>query len=147
MLLTVVSIGGAGTFYLVAVFVARVIASLGLGRTLVWITVGDDGSLRLVYLGLVVGVALLALVAWLPLIGWLVNFVALALGLGAIILTIIHSFSRSGPVPQPVQLPSTIEAGRAIPPPTIEDVTDEPGLSNLPEGFDWWGEDQDSKRD
>ena len=141
LLLGVMGGGAAGGFYIVALFVSRVIFSLALGRAIVWLIIGDDGSLRLLYLSLAVGLALLALVAWLPVLGWMLNFAALALGLGAILITFMQQLSRPGPAPQPVQIPSRVEVARYIPPPTIEDQPNDPGMRNLPEGFDWWGDD------
>lgn len=73
-----------GTFYFLAIFIARAIFSLGLGRFLVHVTLGRDGTQRTDALNMVVGVIVMAFLAALPAIGFLFNAAALFMGLGAI---------------------------------------------------------------
>lgn len=146
MALGAVDLGGAGIFYFVAIYVSRAVVALGLGRLVVRLALGDDGSARVGYISLVVGAAILSLLAWLPFVGSVVTALALALGLGAVIMAVTRIQFREPPRPQPhsaTVLPRRIESSRQIlPPPVIEDGPSSPGMENLPEGFEWWDEDE-----
>lgn len=137
------NIGGAGAFYFVAIYISRIVVCLFVGRVLVRVSLGDDGTSRMAYLNLVAGVALLSALGVLPYIGSAINALALAFGLGAIFITL--SQWREIPRRQPVAvpLPTTSGAIRQIPPPPIaEERPLGPGMQNLPEGFEWWDDDE-----
>jgi cytoskeletal protein CcmA (bactofilin family) len=85
VVLLLFDVGGASLFYFVAIFVARSIFCLAIGRRLVRFIFEDDGSMRFLYVGLAAGSLLVALLVSLPYIGWLLNAITLFLGLGAII--------------------------------------------------------------
>lgn len=135
--LGVVNIGGASAFYFIAIYISRIIVSLAVGRLLVRLALGDD---RMAYLNLLTGVALLALVVFIPVLGTIVNGVALALGLGAIFLTIAQFRGFNRPRAAPVTIPSAPEDARQMPPPIVEDAPRGPGMDNLPAGFRWWND-------
>ncbi len=146
MALGAVDIGGASLFYFVAIYVSRVVVALGLGRVVVRLVLGDDGSARIAYISLGVGVAIVALLAWLPLVGSVITALILALGLGAVTMAGTRIQFREPPRAQAqgaVALPTRMVAPRQIPPPpVIEDKPSPPGTDNLPDGFNWWDEEQ-----
>jgi hypothetical protein len=133
-------IGGASVFYFVAIYISRVIVCLALGRAIVWGIWGYDHSPRVLYVSLLIGVGILAVLVWIPVIGWIFNALALGFGLGAICLTIAQFDVRSqAAVAQPTLHPGT---NRPIPlPPMIDDKSSAPGMDNLPNGFQWWKDD------
>ena len=133
------NIGGTGAFYFIAIYVSRVIVCLFVGRTLIRVTLGDDGTPRMNYLNLLAGVAALSILGFLPFVGSIINAVALALGLGAIAITVTQWRSIARRQPAPVPFPKIPGAMRQIPPPPItQDRPAGPGMQNLPEGFEWW---------
>ena len=143
-----------GSFYFLAIFVARAVFCLGLGRFLVHATIGLEGTQRINFLSMVVGVFVLALLAALPAIGFLFNAAALFMGLGAITSVFLEWLqymrdttygnvraSQAGQTTLPPRYmpeseisaisPTTDTQVRYLPPPS-SDI----GLKNLPEGFD-----------
>jgi cytoskeletal protein CcmA (bactofilin family) len=135
----VLNIGGASAFYFVAIYVSRVIVCLAAGRMLVRLALGDDGGM--IYLHLLVGVALLSILVFIPIIGGAINAITLALGLGAIFLTLTQIRGTSRRQAAPVTLPAALQTARQIPPPIVGDAPRGPGMDNLPEGFRWWDKD------
>ena len=138
VVINVVNLGGAGIFYFVAIFVARVVVCLAAGRFVLRILFGDSAGRRADIVALLIGIGLLALLGSLPLVGWLINAVAVFLGLGAILNLIqreIDSARRS--VPLTAELTGE-GAPLRIPPPIVDTHTTEPGMDNLPNGFSWW---------
>lgn len=131
--LGVINIGGAGAFYFITFFIARAVVCLALGRFLVQLTLGDSG--RLLYIPLVIGVALLSLLIYLPVIGLVINALVLALGLGAMSQAVMQMrpAARRAPV-----LPELRTTTSLVPPPIIEPQPRGPGMDNLPQGFRWW---------
>jgi cytoskeletal protein CcmA (bactofilin family) len=137
-------IGLSLLFFFVAIFISRVIVCLWLGRALVRGFLGDDGSMRLTFISLLVGVVLLALLSPLPVIGWVVNALALFLGLGAIVITLQGQLRVYRDVPplvthhpgMPILPPR--DSARNVPPPILDDRVYAPGMDNLPEGFTFW---------
>ncbi len=87
VLLGLFNVGGISVFYFIAIFVARVVVALGIGHLLLRIIRGRRLSVTRprVYLSLLIGVMLLALLISLPTVGFLVNGAALFLGLGTVI--------------------------------------------------------------
>lgn len=136
VLLTVATLGSTGIFTLVVVFVSRVLVALFVGRLIVRVAIGDDGSRRVTTISLFVGVIVLALLASLPVFGWVLNLVAVFFGLGAIV---VHFAMQLRPSYErlPILVYRTPDA--APPPPTlVEDTGRSPGMDNLPAGFRWW---------
>ncbi len=140
-LLGLIFLLGASIFYFVAIYVTRVIVALGLGRALMRMGPGDSHHPRIAYVHLLAGVALLAVLYSLPLIGWLLSAVSAFLGLGALLLIIRGQVRmiRDAPGTRVRLLPRL----REIPaiPPMIGDSKRPPGMDNLPEGFRWWEDD------
>jgi hypothetical protein len=146
------NVGGASLFYFVAIFVARSIVCLALGRRLLRLVFEDDGKIRFLYLGLVLGSVLVALVVSLPLIGWLANALTLFLGLGAIVnlvqveLRSIREGNLYGAADTPpsanrpynVSVEPPLLAEKVAPRPRRPRPRHTVGTDNLPEGFVWW---------
>ena len=138
-------VGAVSAFFFVAIFVSRIIVCLWAGRTLMRLVLGDDGSSRVTYLSLILGVALLALLSPLPVVGWILNALALFLGLGALVIGGQAQFRlyRDVGAPMPLRvstpiLPRRPDNARPFPPPIIHDNAQPVGMENLPEGFTWW---------
>lgn len=158
LVLGLVNIGGVSVFYFVAIFLARTLVGLGIGRAIMRFRFNrsdvEDSPMR--YLALFVGVFLLALIVSLPVIGILFNALALFWGLGAILNEIITEFNRvrdntptatsvprwytaSATVhPEPPAI-SSADIPSVLSPPPVEDQAfgSTPGSQNLPDGFDW----------
>jgi cytoskeletal protein CcmA (bactofilin family) len=153
LLLTLVSgtllgtlVGTTSIFFLIAIFISRVIIGVWLGRVLVRAALGDDGSARITYLCMIVGVGILALLSPLPVIGWVINALTVFLGLGAVIIngqTQFRIYRDGGPampvrVGVPLLPPRRPQAARPFAPPMIDDHNSSVGMENLPDGFSWW---------
>ncbi|MCB9453205.1 MAG: hypothetical protein H6672_17370 [Anaerolineaceae bacterium] len=139
-------LGATSTFYLIVLFFARVVAALFVGRLIVRVTVGDDGSMRVTTISLVVGILLLAALAALPAVGWVFNWGAVLLGMGAVVRAVYQAYLHrrdailAPPPPrmEPPPLPRYPEEARHYPPPIIGSSPRPPGMENLPPGFVWW---------
>lgn len=151
------NVTGVSIYYFIAIFIARVVVCLALGQVLVRLALGDDGSQRILFISLFAGVFILAVLSSIPTFGWIFNALALALGLGAILIMLqnqLRTLRERTLVPSPYaaryvferQLPPRPEAARQLPPPMLDEAPRPIGTDNLPEGFDWWGErpDRDS---
>jgi hypothetical protein len=143
MAMVLLNIGGAGLFYFAAVYLARLVACYVVGRLIIQLVLGDDGTARMMYFNLLTGVALLAILAFLPLVGGLVNLLALVFGLGGIFMHLTQQHFQQLPRRLPVSSSqfAAPDSLRQIPPPIIEPELRGPGMENLPEGFRWWPED------
>ena len=156
VVLGLANIGLASVFYFTAIYIARVVFALAIGRFILRrILRRDDGTLRALFFSLGLGLLALAIVASIPVIGWAFNALALFLGLGAILAVLRAQMKRfmaassSGPAPPPARyttqtlprLPYFPEDARQFAPPIIDDPPQTPGTENLPQGFDWWGDD------
>lgn len=163
VVLGLANIGGASIFYFTAIYVARIIFAFALGRLIVHLLLNDDGSLRFQLISLLLGIFIVAFIGAIPVIGPGFNALALFLGLGAILTVLQNAINRFRAVGLSVSaiangyssaakerlplLPA--RTGRTedddmpdFAAPVIEDRSpDEIGLDDLPEGFDWWGED------
>lgn len=137
-------VGGSSGFYFVAIYVSRVVVCLAAGRVIIRAVVGDDGSQRVTYLGLLVGAAALAVLVWLPVVGVLANGLGLGLGLGAIIILVQQRSGRRAAPGSASLLPTHSAAARQIPPPIYDVPPSGPGMNNLPEGFQWWDDEPKS---
>ncbi len=136
----VLNVGGASIFYFTAVYISRLIVCLALGRFVVRLTLGDNTGM--IYLNMLVGVGLLSVLIFIPFAGSVINGLTLALGLGAIILSLNQLRSVQRRTAAPVRLPTAPEDARQIPPPVVEEVPRGPGMDNLPSGFRWWSDDE-----
>jgi hypothetical protein len=163
VVLGLANIGAASIFYFTAIYVARMVVALGIGRFIMRLLKRYDGSTKALFLSLMIGDFLLALATTFPIsiIGWGINAIAAFLGLGAILILLqakVRAFLDSAPN-APVKRSaygSTVSA-KATTPRRLPFLTDRSrvyqstiageqvpaGMENLPEGFDWWGEDED----
>lgn len=138
---------GVTVFYLTAIFISRVMLCLVIGRAIVSLARREENTLRMSLISLVVGVFILSTIMSLPVIGLIISAVAAFLGLGAILISIQMQFSayRETLVSLPPRMPrftgGTIENPRSLPPPTLSDEPKQPGMENLPEGFEFWKDD------
>ncbi len=146
--LGLVDVGLIGSFYFCAIFAARAVFALGLGRLVMQVATGRANARRRPRLSMLIGVALLALLTAVPGLGFLFNAGALFLGLGAIASSIMGWLramrrSRSGGAspaggvgwsvedePQSANIAPTAQA--ELPPLLPANL----GLEDLPVGFD-----------
>ena len=137
-------IGAGLLFFFMAIFVSRVIVCLWVGRALVRAFLGDASTTQLLLLSLIIGVGILGVLSSLPLIGWIVNALALFLGLGAVVIAIQGQFrnyrdvSPAMPPRTGRQFLSISSNPQRLPPPILDDQPKGVGMDNLPEGFVWW---------
>jgi hypothetical protein len=136
VLFAVFDLSTMGFYFFVAFFITRVIVALALGRFIIRRLFGSDTSPRALIASLLLGITVLALFASLPVVGWLVNALALFLGLGAI-LTLLQEKLEQSRTARTIAPTDSIEAEQ-VPPPMVEDSAGEPGSENLPAGFKWW---------
>lgn len=138
VVINVINLGSAGIFYFVAIFAARVVVCLAAGRFILRMLFGNTSEQRTDIIALLIGIALLAIAGSLPLVGWLINALAVFLGLGAILNLIQRQIERTRQVP--ALAPELTGEGEPlrIPPPIVDPRPTEPGMDNLPEGFNWW---------
>ncbi|RMG72909.1 MAG: hypothetical protein D6711_12070 [Chloroflexi bacterium] len=162
IVLGLANIGGASIFYFTAIYITRVVVALALGRFLLRVLIRqrlilEESSWRYLALSMAFGVVLLSILGAIPVIGWGFNALALFLGLGAILSALRMQYRKlrnNTPPPRtPMtmtrftpdmmpQLPYLPEQARQFAPPLIDESPglDGPGMDNLPEGFNWWGE-------
>lgn len=138
--------GGTSVFYFVTIFISRVLVCLVLGRGIVRAVIGDDGSMRVTYISLLTGAALMGVLAMIPSFGLFFSAFAAFLGLGAVLMLIqtqLRSYrDRSPGVPSRVVFTRRSEPGRPMPPPMLDDGNIPLGMDNLPAGFEWWDDDK-----
>ena len=111
IVLALVNIGGVSLFYFMAIFIARMVVALAIGRLLLRLTLPRDLNLPRDMIALVAGVFMLALIVSLPVIGWLFNAATLFLGLGTILNVLLDQFRRirdSAPTAVPDYAPSPV---------------------------------------
>ena len=97
VVLGLVNIAGISVFYFVAIFGARALVGLAIGRLILrtlFLRTDVDENRWMPVLALVIGVGLLSLLTALPTFGILFNAFALFVGLGAILNVVITSFRR-----------------------------------------------------
>lgn len=157
IVLGLTNVGSASIFYFVAIYIARIVVAVAIGRFIVRLILRlpDDGTWRYMVLSMVVGVLILSLLGSIPAIGIGLNALALFFGLGAIlsmVRTQYKKFTRPtspslSPTASPIftpdflpRLPYLPDEAANFPPPLIED-TPPLGSDNLPEGFKWWQSD------
>ena len=141
-----------GGFAFVILFVARLVISYMIGNRLARRFITIDDRLLFMLFSLLIGTLIYALVANLPVpvVGLLLNAIGVFMGLGAIVLhgrTLYQRTARTYPA-LPAHLPApppALEAlrGNAPEPPPDSGDRPAPGMSNLPDGFRWWGADRE----
>ena len=146
--LALIDIGLIGVFYFTAIFIARSVVGLGVGRLVLQVALGPDHARRSPRLSVLIGVALLSLFASLPVVGFLFNAGALFVGLGAIAGAALESLQKfrlrqlrsavpaayaASPAPQS---PKSATASPAAAPLALPPIARGIGLDDLPEGFD-----------
>ena len=135
--------GTVSVFYFTAIFVSRVLVAFLLGKIIVRAAIGDDGSQRVMFISLAVGILLMSVVVSLPAIGIIFSAITAFMGLGAILIVINNQLRMMREqIPAPAlrvkAIPGVRRApARTVAPPMLEDGYG-PGMDNLPEGFDWW---------
>lgn len=131
----VITLGGAGAYFFVAIYISRVIVCLAMGRLILRVVLGERLEGRWNYVALALGVLILAVISSLPMIGDVFNALALFLGLGAILTLVQRELDHARhPTPTRARSAGTLQ----IPPPILEDLPSGPGMDNLPDGFKWW---------
>lgn len=136
-----------GMFYFGAIFVARALFALGIGRLALQVALGRGRARRMPRLSIIVGAALMALLSTLPAIGFVFNAGALFMGLGAIASASMAGLNAlrgsplhgsmavegnpGGPFDPQMAGPGPAPAGGTVP--LLEA---EQGLVDLPPGFD-----------
>ena len=142
VLLIAVNLGMLGAFYVLLVFVARIVISLWLGRWILARLPFANGRQNNALVQLAVGAAVLALLFALPVVGWWLSVIGAVLGLGALIRQLQGGWGMFGvaasPARTPHPAPRTSQDARQYPPPMLDGGTYAPGMDNLPEGFQWW---------
>jgi hypothetical protein len=133
-------------FYVVAIFVSRVLICIAFGRVVLRVLKWSASARTLPYVNLAVGALLLALAFALPVVGWLFSAVCAFLGLGAILANIQGQVEarRQGAYVRTagaLVLPAHPEEARQFPPPILDSGRTAPGMENLPTGFHWWDDD------
>jgi hypothetical protein len=94
VVLAMLNIGGGSLFFFVAIFLARALVGLGIGRFLLRLALGRSAEIRLQFIGLVIGVFILSAAVSLPIVGPFINAAALFLGLGTILNVLLDAFRR-----------------------------------------------------
>ncbi len=158
LLMLIVNTLTIGGFSFVILFVARLVFAYLFGSRLARRLTGMDDRLAYNLLSLLLGALFYALVVNVPLpvIGLLINGVAIFIGLGALALHARQVYQRAfrpypPPAPRPVPVPSpaleALEAlrGETPPPPPDSDEHPGPGMTNLPPGFNWWRSERDDE--
>jgi cytoskeletal protein CcmA (bactofilin family) len=136
--------GAASIFYFTAIFVSRVVVALMIGKIIVRGAIGDDGSQRIAFISLFLGIFLLSVLVSLPVVGIIVSAVTAFMGLGAILIVVsnqMRALRDSIPTTSLRMNPLTTARRtdtRSLPPPIVVDDGPEPGMDNLPPGFEWW---------
>ena len=159
--LSILLIGGALIFYLTAIFVARALFALALGRLLLRLLWARDDTNINAYMALFVGTICLSIIVTLPVVGWVANALALFLGLGGILHVLLERIrymrgdvpdvDQDDPVPDgpTISVESSSDEDRpatetqrpqiepkAATQPRKLDGPPAPGMNDLPEGFD-----------
>lgn len=114
IVLGLANIGGASIFYFTAIYIARLVVGLAIGRVIFRLLLQerDDGSWRYLVGSMLLGLWLLAMLGTIPVVGWGFNALALFVGLGGILSVLRAQLARLG----------STDPG---PPPTLPAVTRE----------------------
>jgi hypothetical protein len=148
VVLGLANVGLASVFYFTAIYIARIVVALAIGRFLVHLFADDDPSeLRWRLVSLAVGILLVALAGAVPVFGTVFNALILFLGLGAILNQLRVQFQRYRESNQPAPPRRTQETVKVFPytpeePLVTEETLKGLGMENLPDGFEWWRDDE-----
>ncbi len=130
------------SFYFAALFISRVLVAFFIGRLLVRVAIGDDGSQRIAFASLFVGLLITAILISLPGFGTLISWLAALIGLGAMTLAVqqaLQALRYPSALPLRPPIPPAQRSGIILPPPPpLDDSAAPPGMDNLPPGFRWW---------
>jgi hypothetical protein len=161
VVLGLANIGGASVFYFAAIFIARIIVGLAIGRLMLRLVRHDDYNLRDQFISLAVGLWALVMLTNIPIVGLVFTAIALFLGLGALLSVLrvqYERFREAGIPPTPTEMyagprgqvirylpePRIAETDPASTQPsrgersTIPQPRSRVGLEDLPPGFNWW---------
>lgn len=144
MALGVFNLGGGGVFLFLLLHVARVLVALALGRGLHHQLRRRSRRVYGVRAELLAGAVPVVLLVTLPAVGPLANIVVPLTGFGAISLALWHMRSPVTRMRQPAALPAPVQRPvdfDALP--VIDLGQEKPGMQNLPEGFNWWEDEED----
>lgn len=135
------TLGGWGLFYFIVVYVARTVTASALGSMLIYRITQADLSRRQRLLSVAVGATLIALLGSISPVGWVVNLISAAIGVGAIWRAVNKALRR--PVPPPSATTVRVMGDVAtlsplLPPPLTDTKASARGMENLPNGFQWW---------
>lgn len=133
-LLGIVNIGGISVFAFVFGFLSRVIVCFALGRMLLHLVSRYSPSPQGQFVGLFIGVGVMALSIPLPVIGLIIYGVAASLGLGAI-LSVLQGQLRAA---REVNTLPPLPEDEPPPPPPLVTTPPPLGMDNLPPGFMMW---------
>lgn len=144
MAVAVFSIGGGGVVAFLLLHAARILVALALGRALLFLLLHRSSHARTIRQELLTGALPVALLVTLPALGALANVLVLVTGFGAISLALWHMRSPVTRMRQPAALPAPLprRADHDVLP-VIDLGHEAPGMQNLPEGFNWWEDDED----
>jgi hypothetical protein len=160
IVLGLTNVGAASIFYFMAIYIARIVVALAIGRLVLWLgfRARDDGTWRYTVICMVIGVFALSLMGAIPVIGIGLNAAVLFFGLGAILSVLRSQYIKlfrtphpPTPITHPVSytpdflphLPYLSDEAANFPPPLVDDDQAQPGTDNLPSGFNWWQSDYD----
>ncbi len=148
IIINAIMIGG---FTLLIFYMARLVVADLIGRAITRRFNLPADRLGYSLLILLVGIAIYALLTHVPVpyVGLVIDAVGVFIGLGAIALHSRRLYQRTfqpytqpalGPEPHELTLPETLETlrGHVPGPPPDSSEPSQPGLSSLPQGFQWW---------
>ncbi len=160
LLLTILNVVVIGGLAFVVLFLARLVITDLIGRRIGRRLLRTTDRWVVNLISLFIGALIYALLTNVPLpwVGLVINAVGIFVGLGAVALharQLYHRMSRAplfataesgGPGPQPKRLEALLGNTPAPPPDSTELAG--PGMTNLPEGFEWWvaGEEKPRRR-
>ena len=142
--IAVFNIGGGGVITFLLLHSARTLVALALGRALLYLLLRRSSHARTARKELLTGALPVALLVTLPALGALANVLVLVTGFGAISLALWHMRSPVTRMRQPAALPAPLprRADNDVLP-VIDLGHEAPGMQNLPEGFNWWDDEED----
>lgn len=165
IVLGLANIGGASIFYFTAIYIARVVVALAIGRLVMRFLMPPQfyrqADWRTVLLTMGAGVLVLSMLGSIPLVGWGFNALALFLGLGAILTVLQQQFRRfrSSSEETPARPPMRYAPHTTQQIPHVTGQEDRRhskrrhspynadataiGTQELPEGFNWWRSEND----
>lgn len=146
LMLLILNLSIAGSFYFTAIYISRVLTSWAIGRFLLRSVRADMSPRGYTLASLALGTLLISVTVSLPAVGWIINALALFFGLGAVLIVLLDHFQRWRGITPPVAAPfptvsvygpteAPIEAETSPSAPALY-LLEAPGMDNLPPGFD-----------